>query len=613
MDEMKKKIADSMLGYARKLTYSTHPRTPESVFVGGTGIMDIPHLIDEFVRLWILAWEDKMKRRFILRSIVEPFLLNERFVTFEEYQRIFDESTAQLLFSKKPEEHSSNIDKLYGLYPIYRMLHISTPAHRQRFLNGYKSNIDGYFHLMGERNPTLRTIISQYHDTAIPKEQRVHTYITGATRFGKSELMKVLIHDNLVKRSGAIVVMDPLGGFIQEIAQFKEIAQNPDKLIYIDPSLHRGELVPVINPFEIEDKSDINVRITAEQIANSLIQIFDLEGQPLTTQMITVLIPCISVIIRHGGNLKDVQDFVEEKPEKEKRTQAGAIVQKEVKPEDLLWTKRGMEDPDHSEFFKKRFHSIDTFRTSKESLISKMQHLTNYPLVRHVITGKSTINLKKAIAEEKIILINLSVGKQGGIAPYLLGKFILAVIQDIIFQRAWIEKKDRKSINFYIDEFGDFANSSLNRILAQGGQFGFHLTVANQYLKQIEDKYRENLLANATVRFVGQNGHDTLSIMSKNLYIKEEELKKLDRGQFMTQINLRGKPFIITTSTKLLGDKNAMTQEQWQNIIEKQTAKYYRTPTITDEDRAKETKKKEPHNERYKQNGQKPPYQPKYN
>lgn len=610
MDEMTEKTKKSLLGYLRTLTYSTHPRTPDSVFIGYTGMMDVPHKIDEFMRIWILAWEQKMKKRFILRPIIELFNLKERFVTFDEYSKMFDDSTALYLFAKTPQDLSNNIDKLFGLYPIYRMLEIRSISQRQSFLNGYQNNIKSYLRLMKEKNLDLYNTITRYYETAVPKERRVHTYITGATRYGKSELMKILVHDNILKNNGSIVVIDPLGGFVQDIAQFKEIAQNPDKLVYIDPSLHKGELVPVINPFEIEDKSPINIRITAEQISNSLIQIFDLEGQPLTPQMITVLVPVISVIIRHGGNLKDVQDFVEEKPSKEVRDKAGKVIQKEIKAEDLPWTRKGMNDPDHAEFFRKRFHTVDTFKTSKESIISKMQHLTNYPLVRHVITGKSTINLKRAIAENKIILINLSVGKQGGISPYLLGKFILAVIQDIIFQRAWQDRKDRKSINFYIDEFGDFANSSLNRILSQGGQFGFHLTVANQYLKQLKEEYRENLLANATVRFVGQNGYDTLASMSKNLYIKQEELQKLDVGQFMTQISLKGTPFVTTVPKMLLNDTNAMTAQQWENIINHQTKKYYRLPTIGNDEKPFDSEKQSDNNR--KNNNQKPPFKVKY-
>ena len=56
MEEREKK----MVGLLYKLTNTCPPRTPESFYLGGTRLRDIPHLVDEFIRLWQIEYDKKM-------------------------------------------------------------------------------------------------------------------------------------------------------------------------------------------------------------------------------------------------------------------------------------------------------------------------------------------------------------------------------------------------------------------------------------------------------------------------------------------------------------------------------------------------------------------------
>jgi type IV secretory pathway VirB4 component len=57
----------------------------------------------------------------------------------------------------------------------------------------------------------------------IPEPARwKHTLTIGSTGSGKSELLKTLIHQHILKNKTAIVAFDPNGDFAEQVAMFKE-------------------------------------------------------------------------------------------------------------------------------------------------------------------------------------------------------------------------------------------------------------------------------------------------------------------------------------------------------------------------------------------------------
>ncbi|WP_026993694.1 hypothetical protein [Flectobacillus major] len=63
--------------------------------------------------------------------------------------------------------------------------------------------------------------------------------------------------------------------------------------------LFKGEYTPVINPFQLHDNAnkDREIDLTNQQIAKALEEICDSFGQPLTSQMQTILYNCTSVLL----------------------------------------------------------------------------------------------------------------------------------------------------------------------------------------------------------------------------------------------------------------------------------------------------------------------------
>lgn len=111
-------------------------------------------------------------------------------------------------------------------------------------------------------------------------------------------------------------------------------------------------------------------------------------------------------------------------------------------------------------------------------------NVLNLSSFRHLFCGTTTIDLKKAIEEKKVIVFNLSKGKLGAIASEHIGKMLIAILQNIIFQRAALKDDERTPTNIYVDEFQDFINESIEEIFVQGRKYKVSLTVACQVVGQ---------------------------------------------------------------------------------------------------------------------------------
>lgn len=133
---------------------------------------------------------------------------------------------------------------------------------------------------------------------------------------------------------------------------------------------------------------------------------------------------------------------------------------------------------------------------------------------------KSGFDFRKAMDEEKIILVNLSKGKTGEVNAKLLGLIVVAKLQMAAMGRADVAEADRKDFYLYIDEFQNFITDSISTILSEARKYKLDLIVAHQYLGQLTDDkgksdVRDAILGNAGTICVGRIGPDDADILSK--------------------------------------------------------------------------------------------------
>jgi len=108
-------------------------------------------------------------------------------------------------------------------------------------------------------------------------------------------------------------------------------------------------------------------------------------------------------------------------------------------------------------------------------------------MIRNIVgQTKSAFNVFDAMQQEKILLINLSKGILGDFNSQLLGLILVSKIQIAAMRRQTLDKNDRKDFFLYIDEFQNYITDSIESILSEARKYRLGLSVAHQYLGQLE-------------------------------------------------------------------------------------------------------------------------------
>jgi len=119
---------------------------------------------------------------------------------------------------------------------------------------------------------------------------------------------------------------------------------------------------------------------------------------------------------------------------------------------------------------------------------NKVGQFISNPLIRNIIGQvRSKINMRDIMDGGKILIANLSKGKIGEDNSRLLGALLITKLQLAAMSRVDIPEVERRDFYLYVDEFQNFATESFVDILSEARKYRLSLTLANQYIAQLEE------------------------------------------------------------------------------------------------------------------------------
>ncbi|MCT7514782.1 type IV secretory system conjugative DNA transfer family protein [Aliarcobacter cryaerophilus] len=395
----------------------------------------------------------------------------------------------------------------------------------------------------------------------IPVAERYkHTYITGMTGSGKSELLKVLIMGDILRENGSIILLEPHGDLAQSVTK---LVKDKSRLVYINPFLD-DEKTPTINLFHLPNKSEQNIAKITQVILSVLKSVNSDES--FTGAMEDVLEMCIKVLVRRGnGSFKELYRFFNDNRNKD-LVELG------------LYSSNQLE----VEFFEDDFLNS---KPTKDAVRRRLKKLLNDPVFSNLMNGENTIDLESLMNEKgKVIIFNIPKGKMPNTYKYYI-RFIVEYIQVLALKRADVEEEDRTDTHLYIDEAHNFISSTatISEILTESRKYKLFVTFAHQAITQIKDNNLRDIMTTMTnVKIIGKNSNKTLEVMNKTLNTKLEDVEKLKSGEFY--ISAGNNDIIkVNVTDKLLDGKENISffEEEEQNIY--QLVKYYRDIEVIDD------------------------------
>ncbi len=178
-------------------------------------------------------------------------------------------------------------------------------------------------------------------------------------------------------------------------------------------------------------------------------------------------------------------------------------------------------------------------------ILNKVWQFLSSTILRNVLwQPKNSFNIRWAMDNKKIIIINLSKWKIWEDASALLWAMMVTKFQMDAMSRADIDESKRKSFYLYVDEFQNFATDSFATILSEARKYKLNLVMANQYIDQMSDEVSWAVFWNVWSIIAFQTGYNDSKIL-KDVFawdINEEDLMNLSKYNIYLKQLIDGMP-----------------------------------------------------------------------
>jgi len=130
-------------------------------------------------------------------------------------------------------------------------------------------------------------------------------------------------------------------------------------------------------------------------------------------------------------------------------------------------------------------------------IVSKFGRFVTNRMIRNIIgQSQSSFSFRDVMDKGKILFINLSKGEIGEENSSFLGLILVPRILMAAMSRADVPEDQRRDFYLYVDEFQNFATPDFAQILSEARKYRLNLTVANQFIGQVEEEVKNAVFGN---------------------------------------------------------------------------------------------------------------------
>ncbi|KKW42065.1 hypothetical protein A3C19_02180 [Candidatus Kaiserbacteria bacterium RIFCSPHIGHO2_02_FULL_54_22] len=332
-----------------------------------------------------------------------------------------------------------------------------------------------------------------------PEDRLRHLYVIGQTGTGKTWLLKSMIMQDIKNGDGCCFI-DPHGSDILDVLAAVPPERYKD-VIYFDPA-------DLSRPFSLNFlEYDLSRPEQKTFIVNELLMIF----RRLYGDVPESMGPAFEQYFRNATQL------VMEDPSSGSTILdiARVLANSEFRREKLASSM----NPIVNQFW----NEIATKAGGEASLENIVPYITNKfddftanDFIRPIVgQQESSFKFREVMDTKKILLINLSKGRLGEKNANLLGLIIVGKLFMAALSRADNPRAPYPPFYLYIDEFQNVTTDSIPGILSEARKYKLALTVAHQFLNQIEEKTRDAVFGNVGNMAVFRVGEEDAEFFAK--------------------------------------------------------------------------------------------------
>jgi hypothetical protein len=307
------------------------------------------------------------------------------------------------------------------------------------------------------------------------KDRQRHVYVIGKTGMGKSTLLENMAVQDILNGEG-MAFIDPHGSAAETL------------LNYIPE--HRIKDVLYFAPFDTENPVSFNIMEDVgpdkrHLVVSGLMSVFKkIWIDAWSARMEYILSNTLLALLEYpDSTLLGVNRMLSDKDYRK-------LVVDNVK------------DPGVRAFWVDEFAKYNEryMQEAGDAIKNKIGQFTANPIIRNIIgQPHSSFDIRKIMDEKKILIMNLSKGLIGESNANLLGSMLTTRIYLAAMSRADLspeKMRDMPNFYFFVDEFQSFANATFANILSEARKYHLNLTIAHQYIEQMEEEVRNAVFGN---------------------------------------------------------------------------------------------------------------------
>lgn len=347
-----------------------------------------------------------------------------------------------------------------------------------------------------------------------------HIYAIGKTGVGKSTLLESLAGADLAARRGFMVI-DPHGDLAERLHEMARPVLG-DRLIYLDAA-DAGQTLGY-NP--LRRVRDDRIPLAAAGLLDALKKLWpDAWGVRMEHVLRNSL---FALLEQRDARLPDILRLYSDKA-----FRRGVAA--------------GLRNPVVRRFWKEEFEAYpDRLRAEAVAPIqNKLGALLTDPrLYRIFVSAPVDLHFRALMDDGGVLIANLAKGRLGEDAAAVLGGFLVSTVGLAALSRADGGTVERRPFFLYVDEFQTFTTLAFANLLPELRKYGLGLTIAHQYLHQLDPAIRHAVIGNAGTLITFRVGAEDAGIMSAHLAptFTSLDLMNLPNREFYTRLMIEGAP-----------------------------------------------------------------------
>ncbi len=352
-------------------------------------------------------------------------------------------------------------------------------------------------------------------------DRRKHIYSIGKTGTGKTTWMQNMALQDILAGKG-VCVIDPHGDMIDWILERIPKERIDDVIHFYPPDTDRP-----LGLNMLDAKTPAQKDMAVAELISIFYKLFDPTGAgqmigPMFEHYMRNAMLALLADDESGATLVEIpRMFTDKKFRDYKLSKVTDPAVRQFWIQEYAQSQRGQQSADMLSY-----------------VISKIGRFLSNEMMRNIIGQKnSSFDLRQVMDNKKILLVNLAKGLTGEINSNLLGFILVSKIQMAVLSRADIPEDQRQDFYLYIDEFQNVTTSSIATILSEARKYRLNLTMAHQFIAQLEENIKDAVLGNVgtmvsfrigapDTEIIGPefqpqvSNNDLINIANRNAYIK---------------------------------------------------------------------------------------------